>query len=118
MMSDLENMDVILGSSNVDPIERELSNLIGNSNSKNYCDIESNSQPRENDSRENGSGHYVHENIIPRQDRFQERMETFTSEFNLRLSQVMDSMISMMYSQINKANSPAKTERNIPEIQN
>ena len=76
MVSDFENMDVILGSSNVNPIERELSNVIWNSES--HCDIESNSQPREDDSRENGFGHYVHENTIPRQDRFQETMETFT----------------------------------------
>ena len=67
MMSDFENMDVILGSINVNPIERELSNVIGNSVS--HCDIESNSQPREDDSRENGFGYYAHENIIPRQDR-------------------------------------------------
>ena len=56
MMSDFENMDVILGSNNVNPIRRELSNVIGNSES--HCDIESNSQPREDDSRENGFGHY------------------------------------------------------------
>ena len=48
--------------------------------------MESKSQPRGDDSRENGFGHYVHENIIPRQDSFQETMETFTSEFNMRLS--------------------------------
>ena len=40
MMSDFENMDVKLGSNNVNPIERELSNVIGNS--ENHCDIESN----------------------------------------------------------------------------
>ena len=115
MMSDLENMDVILGSDNVNPIERELSNVIGISES--HCDIESNSQPRENDSHENGFGHYVHENIIPRQDRFQETMEAFTSEFKTRLTQEMDSMMSMVHSQINRAISTAIAERAIPEIQ-
>ena len=54
MMSDFENMDVRLGSSNVNPIERGFSYVIGNS--ENHCDIESNSQPREDDSRENGFG--------------------------------------------------------------
>ena len=67
--------------------------------------------------RENRFGHYVHENIISRQDRFQETMETFTSEFNMRLSQEMDSMMSMMHSQINRAISTAIAERVIPEIQ-
>ena len=109
-------MDVILGSDNVNPIERELSNVIGSSAS--HCDNESNLQPRENDSHENDFRHYVHEDMIPRQDRFQETMETFTSEFNMRLSQEMDSMMSMMHSQINRAISTAIAERVIPEIQN
>ena len=68
--------------------------------------------------RYNGFGHYVHENVIPRQDRFQETMEIITSEFIMRLSQEMDSMMSMMYSQINGAISSAIAERVIPEIQN
>ena len=109
MISDFENMDVILGSINVNPIERELSNVIGNS--VNHCDIESNSQPREDDSRENGFGYYGHENIFPRQDRLQETMETFTCEFNMRHSQKMDSMMSMIQSQINRAISTAIAER-------
>ena len=45
-------------------------------------------------------------------------METFPSEFNLSLPQDMDSMMSLMHSQINRAISSAKTERVIPEIQN
>ena len=56
--------------------------------------------------------------MIPRQDRFQETMETFTSEFNMGPSQEMDSMMSMMRSQINRAISAAIAERAIPEIQN
>ena len=46
MMSDFENMDVILGKDNIIPIERELSNLFGNS--ENHCDTESNSHFRKN----------------------------------------------------------------------
>ena len=106
----------MLGNDNVNPIERELSNVIGNS--ENHCGIESNSQFRENNPYENGFGHYVHEDIIPRQDRFQETMENFTSEFNMRLSQEMDSMVSMMHNQMNRARSSAIAERVIPQIQN
>ena len=40
MMSDFENMDVIIGSDSVNPIERELSNVIGNAES--HCDNEFN----------------------------------------------------------------------------
>ena len=115
-MSDFKNMDVVLGNDNVNPIERELSNVMGNSGS--YCANESNLQSRENDSHENDFGHYVHKNMISRQERFQETMETFTSEFNMRLFQEMDSIMSMMHSQINRAISAAIAERVIPEIQN
>ena len=41
-----------------------------------------------------------------------------SNEFNLRLSQEMDSMMSMMHSQINRAITTAIAERVIPEIQN
>ena len=116
MKSDFENMDVMLGNDDVNPNERELSNVIGNSGS--HRDDESYLQSGENDSHENYFGHYVHENMIPRQYRFQETMETSTSEFNMRLSQEMDSMMSMMLSQINRAISTAIVERIIPEIQN
>ena len=88
VMSDFENMDFILGNDNVNPIERQLSNVIGNPES--HCDDDSKSRPREKDFGENGFGHYVREKIIPRQDRFQETMGTFISEFNMRLSQEMD----------------------------
>ena len=45
-------------------------------------------------------------------------METFSNQFNLRLSQEMDSMIAMMQSQINRGISSAITDRIIPEIKN
>ena len=89
MMSDFENMDLILENANINPIERDLSNVIGKS--ENYRDTESNPQFRENNPQGSGFGRYVHENIIPVQDRFQETMEAFTSEFNMRRSQEMDS---------------------------
>ena len=109
MMSDFENMDIMLGNGNANTIERELSNVIGSSG--NYCDAESNFQSRENDSHENDFGHFVHENTMTIQDRFQESKETFTSEINMRLSQEMDPMMSMMYGQVNRAINTAIAER-------
>ena len=82
MMSDFENMDVVLGNENTNPIERELSVVIGSL--ENHCDIESNSQFRGDYPQEDDFGHYVHGNGIPGQDRLQETMKTFTSEFNMR----------------------------------
>ena len=116
MMSDFQNMDVMIWNENTNPIERELSNMIGNV--ENNQDIESNPQSARYESHENEFGHYVHGNAVHRQDRVQETLETFTSEFNMRLSQEMDSMMSLMPSQINRAINTAIAERVIPEIQN
>ena len=44
MMSDFGKMDVLLGNDNANAIERDLSNVIGNS--ENQCDAESNLQSR------------------------------------------------------------------------
>ena len=107
MMSDFENMDKIHRNENTNPIERDLSDVIGTQKT-----IATMSQ--------------IHslEKIILRemevefQDRLQETMETFTSEINMDLSQEMDSIMSMMHTQIIRAKNLANAERVIPEFQN
>ena len=98
MMSYLDNLDIMLGNENINPIERELASAIGELTA--HYDIESNVQERENTSQENDLSDFNHENMIPRQDRLIESMDTFTNDINLRLSQEMDSMMSMMHTQI------------------
>ena len=110
MLSDIENMDVMLGNGSKNPIERELVDVIEQSSVQG--DIEAN---------EYLGNQYTslhHENNLPRQDDIRQSLETFSNEFNLRLSQEMDSMMSMVHSQINRAISNAISERVIPEIQN
>ena len=116
MMSYFESMDVILGIENTNPIERDLSDVIGNS--ENFWNIESNSQFRGNQPQGNDFGQYGNGGTIPRQNRFEETKETFFSEFKMRLSQEMDSMMFLMHSQINRAITSTITGRVIPEIQN
>ena len=53
-----------------------------------------------------------------RQNDVRQSFEALSNEFNLRLSQAMDSMMSMMHSQINRVITTAIAERVIPEIQN
>ena len=45
-------------------------------------------------------------------------MGTFSNEFNLRLSQEVDTLMAMMHSQINRAISSDISDRVIPEIKN
>ena len=109
MLSDLENMDVMLENGSNNPIERELVDATEQSSVKR--DVESNEHLG------NQYTSFAYENNLPRQNDIRQSLETFSNEFNLRLSQEMDSMMSMMHSQINRAISNAITERVIPGIQ-
>ena len=107
MMSDFENLDVMLGNSNNNPIERELAEAIDQSSTHGDADTHA---YLENEYRD-----YSRENDLLRQNEVRQSFETFSNEFNLRLSQEMDSMMSMMHSQVNRAITTAIAERVIPE---
>ena len=86
--------------------------------SSRHNDFESDSRTRTNPSHENEIKDFNHEGQFPRQERILNSMQTFSNEINLRLSQEMDAMMSMMHSQINRAINSAISERVIPERQN
>ena len=108
MMSDIDNLDVMLGSGNENPIERELADA-----------IEQPSVQEDYGEKYHGNNHrnFVQEIEPLRQNEIRQSFETFTNEFNLRLSQEMDCMMSMVHNQKNIAISTAISERVIPEIQ-
>ena len=110
MMSDIDNLDVMLGSRNENPIEWELADAIEQSSVQEDYGA--------NENQENNYRNFVRENEPLRQNEVRQSFETLTNEFNLRLSQEMDSMMSMVHSQINRAISTTISERVIPEIQN
>ena len=115
-MADFDNMVTMIESENVDPFEKEFANAI--EESVKHCDLEFIYHPRGNSSEQNEFRDFSHDNAIPRQDRLFESMETFTNGINLRRSQEMDSMMSMMKSQIKGTINSAISERVIPEIHN
>ena len=110
MLSDYDNLDVMLGNENNNPIERELADAIDQSSAHGDADT---NMYHGNEYRD-----YLHENEPLRQNEVRQSFEAFSSEFNLRLSQELDSMMSMIHSQINRAITIAIAERVIPEIQN
>ena len=110
MLSDYDNLDVMLGNENNNPIERELAEAIDQSSAHGGDDT--------NVYHENEFRDYLHENEPLRQNEVRQSFEAFSSEFNLRLSQEMESLMSIMHSQINRAITTAIAERVIPEIQN
>ena len=95
MMSDFDNLDEMLGNENKSPIERELADAIEQSSA--HEDANTNTYQR------NEYGYFTYEIDSVRQNDVRQSFEAFSNEFNLRLSQEMDSMMSMMHSQINRA---------------
>ena len=116
MMSDFDNLDVLVGSDNIDPIERELANAIEESSVQ--YDTESNLLAREDFPQENEFRNQNYGNRFPRLEGILESLKTFINEVNLRLSHEIDSMMSMVHAQINRAISLAISERVIQEIRN
>ena len=110
MMSDTDILDVMLGNGNDNPVERELADVFEQSSVQG--DNETNIHQR-GDYRD-----FAYENDAFRQNDVRQSFETFSNEFNLRLSQEMDSMMSMVHNQINRVINTAISERVIPEIQN
>ena len=108
ILSDMDNLDVMIGNEN--PLERELAGVIDQSSVHGDMEIGNHSR---NDFRD-----YIHENEPHGQNDIRQSFETFSNEFNLRLSQEMDSMMAMVHGQINRAFSTAIAEKVIPEIQN
>ena len=106
MMSDTDNLDEMLGNGSNNPIKRELADAIEQSSVQ--SDIEVNAYQRD--------GHrdftYVNEHL--RQNELRQSFETFSNEFILRLSQEMNSMLSMVHNQKNRAIITAISERGIP----
>ena len=110
MMSDIDNLDIMLGKPGENPIERELADAIEQSSVQG--DTEDNEYHRD------VYRSFIQENEPIRQNDVRQSFETFSNEFNLRLSQEMDSMMSIVHNQINRAISTAISERVIPEAQN
>ena len=88
ILSDIENMEVMLGNGDNNPIERYLADAIEQSSMQG--DIESSEQLG------NQYNNFTYENSLPRQSDVRQSFEMFSKEFNLRLSQEMDSMMSMI----------------------
>ena len=110
MISDFDNLDVMMGNDNNNPIERELADAIEQSSV--HEDTNTNTYHR------NEYGNFTYENDSVRQNDDRQSFEALSNEFNLRLSQESYSMMSIMHSQINRAITTAIAERVITEIQN
>ena len=85
MMSDFDNLDVMVGSDNINPIEKDLASAIEKSSVQ--YDTVSNLSARKDFGQENNIRNQNYGNNIPRHEGTLESLETFTNEVNLRLFQ-------------------------------
>ena len=97
ILSDCENMDVLLGIEKANPIGRELPNTF--IDSKNHNDTKALSRQKKTASRVNQIRDFDDENTNPRHDRLRESREIFLHEINKRFSQDMDLLIYVIHSQ-------------------
>ena len=110
MMSDIDNLYIMLGNPGENHIEREIADATEQFSVQGDTE---DSEYHRDDYRS-----FIQENESIRQNDVRQSFETFSNEFNLRLSQEIDSMMSLVHNQINRAISTAISERVIPEIQN
>ena len=115
MLSDYENMDIMLGDGNSNSIERELDSLI------NVPERQQDFQSfpnRENSSQENEIRDIDNRNELVMESRLVESINMLFGEMNAKMSREMEAMMDLMQSQISRAISSAISERIIPEVQN
>ena len=82
-MSDFENMDILLGNENANPIEREIAYTINGSIGND--DLESDLHIRTNSSDGKEIRNFGREGEPLRQDKILESMQTFSNDINMRL---------------------------------
>ena len=115
MLSDYDNMDVMLGDGNSNSIERELDSLINVPDGRrDYRSFPN----RENSSQENEIRDINNQNEPVREERLIESINTLSGEMNARMSREMETMMDFMQNQISRAINCAISEIIIPEIQN
>ena len=108
IMSDIENMDVMLGTGEYNQIERDIDQMTGFSYMLNRYEIEEGHSLRGKSSQDNEIRN-MPEN---RNDHvFSGDLDMLTGEINLRISQEIGSLINGMKSQVESAISSAISER-------
>ena len=114
ILSDIENMDVMLGSGEYNHIERDIDQMTGFSNIFNRDDNEEGHSMRGTSSQDNEIRNKPENRNNPH---LSGDLDMLSGEINLRISQEIKSLLNGMNSQIENAISSAISERIIPQVQ-
>ena len=98
-MSDIENMDVLIGNSDANSIERELRNVYDGSAETNR-DLESNGRNTQASSSHANEFRNIHDVNIGRENLDRDHMETLSSELDDRISREINNLIETVNMQV------------------
>ena len=118
MLSDIENLDIMLGDNHLEREGREFCHSIRRPDSPNYNAPENNdenSYPNSRDNRSSNSANYGHNSAGTDASAEFNRL---SGELNLRISREMDEVMNSVSVQIQRAINDAISNQVLPQIQN
>ena len=101
ILSDIENMDVLIGNSDANSIERELRNVYDGSAEANR-DLESNERNTQASSSHVNEFRNIHDVNMGSENLDRDHMETLSSELNDRISREINSLIGTVNIQVQR----------------
>ena len=115
MLSDIENLDILLGSIRLEREESEFSNSVRRPGSPSYNALVNHDVNSHSKSREDEIGGYAGQNS--REVDSSSEIHRLSGELNQRITQEMNDLMSSVSSQIQRAISEASNEQVLPQIQ-
>ena len=117
IISDIENLDIMLGSNHLERQERELSNSVCRPESPSYNALVNHDVNSHFNSREDEIRGYARIGQNSREVDSSSEIKRLSGELNRRITQELNNLMSSVSSQISRAISEAKNEQVLPQIQ-
>ena len=117
MLSDIENMDILIGNSDTNSIERELRNVYDGSVETNR-DHDSNERNTQGSSSQANEFRNIHDVHVGRENSDRDNLETLSSELNDRISREINGLIGTVNVQIQRTVEEAICRQVLPQVQN
>ena len=120
MLSDIENMDIVIGNSDTNSIERELRNVYDGSveTNRDHESNERNTQGSSSQANEFRKFRNIHDAHVGRENSDRDNLETLSSELNDRISREINSLIGTVNVQIQRTVEEAICSQVLPQVQN
>ena len=115
ILSDIENMDILIGNSDTNSIERELRNVYNGSVETNR-DHDSNERNTQGSSSQANEFRNIHDAHVGHENSDRDNLETLSSELNDRISREMNGLIGTVNVQIQRTVEEAICSQVLPQV--